>query len=440
MLAAATPHDGDGEDHVLTKLPTAAPIALALALVASTANVSLASDNRPRARFDPLLGSTPCIPGGNPIAPFVLPAGYTQRIIASEGSDFGDIPDMNTLNENGPQAGRFLYRTHEVSPNASVSVTDLRTGTTALLAQRDDWENFDGIAWTPWGTLIAAEEVVIAARRDREVPLATAGLVYEIDPRTGSATARPAIGSRSHEGLRFGPRGELYGISERDPGYIYRFQPDRRRDLSSGVLSALKVVSSAGDRTGQAVWIPLDRTSVQVDSDAAASAAGATGYARPEDVENGTSTGTGPDGDSVLYVAITGEHRVLAIESRGRDGAFVRDYVKAGVNAPADFEMPDNLALDGRGHLYIAEDPGGNFPTKMKGDDIWVALPGDDGIASDTVRFASLTDCDAEPTGIYFDLRSDRLFVNVQHRGGGDGRDLALVVQQLARNVNDRDD
>jgi len=92
------------------------------------------------------------------------------------------------------------------------------------------------------------------------------------------------------------------------------------------------------------------------------------------------------------------------------------------VNATTEFEMPDNLALDRSGNLYITEDPGGSFSSgKRKGDDIWVAAPNRGGqhLASPSVsRFATLTDCEAEPTGIYFDRGTSRLFVNVQHRGG----------------------
>ncbi len=93
-------------------------------------------------------------------APFALPPGFSQAIIETEATDadFDDLPDMNQVNETGPQAGRFLYRTHEVSTNGSVSVTDLQTGETTVLAQRADWERFDGLKWTPWQTLLAAEE------------------------------------------------------------------------------------------------------------------------------------------------------------------------------------------------------------------------------------------------------------------------------------------
>lgn len=387
-------------------------------------------------QFTPLPASTVCTNGGNPAQPFVLPAGYIQTIIAREPEGgTADLWDMNTQNETGPHAGRFLYRTHEVGRDGQVSETDLETGQTRVVAQRQDWERLDGIAWTPWGTILAAEETNTAAFPDPAVPQAQAGLVYEIDPETGAAVARPAIGSRSHEGLRFDPQGNLYGISETAPGFIYRFVPDRRGDLSDGQLYALKVVTPTGDRTGEAVWVPLDRASVQVNSNTAAAAAGATGYSRPEDVETAKSTGNNRGGANVLYVAVTGEDRVLGIDLREPQGdsqhatAFVYDYVRDPLNAPTGFDSPDNLALDKNGNLYISEDPPGN----PVGADIWVATPPSGGrhqAAASTVRFASLTDCIAEPTGIYFDVRGWSLYVHAQHRGG-DGRDLEVKIERV---------
>ncbi|HKA21530.1 MAG TPA: alkaline phosphatase PhoX [Blastocatellia bacterium] len=385
-------------------------------------------------KFDPLPSSAACTAGGNANQPFLLPDGFTQHIVASQ-PDFPDLPDMNTLNETGPSAGRFLYRTHEISPNAAVSVTDLQTGETHILAQRADWERFDGIAWTPWGTILAGEEVGAQGVADPNVPQAQAGLVYEIDPLTGAAVARPALGSKSHEGIRFDPQGNAYGISESGPGFIFRFVPDRQHDLSAGQLFALKITMSTGDRTGEAEWVPLDRTAVQVNANTAASAVGATGYTRPEDVEIATSTGNNQGGSNTLYVAITGENRVLAIDLRepqgrnGHDTAFVYDYVKAGLNVSTDFTLPDNLALDKNGNLYIAEDPA-TAPATHLGDDIWVATPnrqGSNSPAETVVRFASLTDCSAEPTGIYFDKSGTILFVNAQHRGG-DGLDKCVAI------------
>lgn len=419
--------------------------AACLAVVAAAPHLAAAPVISGPFSFEPLTSSATI--GAQPAAaPFVLPDGFTQEIIWQEANpapDADDLPDMNTVNETGPQAGRYLYRTHEITSNGSVTVTDLETGQTRILAQRADWQRFDGLKWTPWRTLLAAEEtanVPVGPLRDPQYPNAVHGLVYEIEPATGQATTRPALGSMAHEGIGVDPAGNVYIIDEFATGALYKFVPDRRGDLTSGQLYALQVTATTGDRTGEAVWLPLDREAVQVDSDAAAASVGATAYSRPEDVELAASTGNSHDGSNVLYVAITGEDRVLAIALREPAGgaahapAFVTDYVRAGVNAPADFDSPDNLALDHSGNLYISEDPGGSFAKgKTLGDDIWVATPGagNSGRAGDTVRFASLTDCDAEPTGIYFSLDGSVLYVNVQHRGA-DGADLAVAIRKAA--------
>lgn len=371
--------------------------------------------------FEPLTESAAC--GSEPItAPFVLPDGYSQAVIESQLSDpadFADLPDMNQLNETGPQAGRYLYRTHEVDANGSLSVTDLQDGGTETLAQRADWERLDGLKWTQWQTLLFAEEVGTAAFRDPEYPGSIRGLLYEIDPATGAVEARPAVGSMAHEGIGIDPSGAIYVIDEFAAGAIYKFVPDRRGDLSSGQLYALKIVDETAapeDKTGTAVWVPLDREAVQIDARTAAAAASATTYGRPEDIEIF---------QGVMYVAITSEDRVLAIDLKGTD-PFVTEFVGAGLNAPVEtdqdtgFDSPDNLAVDKAGNLYIAEDNGPG--------DIWVATPDRDrdGSADEVLLFASLSDCGGEPTGIYFGQDPFTLYVNVQH--AGDGNDKAMVI------------
>lgn len=168
-------------------------------------------------------------------------------------------------------------------------------------------------------------------------------------------------------------------------------------------------------RTGAATWVPLDRQAVQVNSDLEAIRVGATGWGRPEDVEIETRGGV-----QSMYVTSTSERLVLRVVLRG-DAASVSNYVKEGVNVTG-LNNPDNIELDAEGNLYIAEDFG---PA-----DLWLAraVGGTAAVAADVVRFASLTDCAAEITGIYFDAPGTTLYLNVQHAGGPLANDLTMAV------------
>jgi hypothetical protein len=311
--------------------------------------LGLALDHTPAGQalpFIPIPASAACQAGGS-VEQLILPQGYLPSLIATEGPGFPDLADMLTVNETGRESGRYLYRTHETGSNGAVSVTDLASGETTVLAQQAHWERLDGIVWTPWGTILTAEETGASALQDPALPAA-------------------------------------------------------------------------------------------VNSLAEAAAKGATGYARPEDVEIGTSTGSDRRGEQVLYVAITGENRVLALDlkPRERHRVYVSDYVRNGVNAPVDFTAPDNLALDRAGNLYITEDPGGTAASgKTLGDDVWFAPfnPASAHQALPAARFLTITDCDAEPTGIYLSPSGKTLYLNVQHRGGADPRDQTWGVRKFAK-------
>ena len=419
--------------------PTAAAVATRVSRGVAAGSVA-GSTARPFGDFTPIAASAVCGARPTPATvadlatyqPFILPEGFTQTIITTELDPglFGlgkgvDNFDMLTLNETGPHAGRFLYRTHEVGSNGSLSETDLMTGVTRIVANASHYEALDGLVWTPWGTVLFAEERIVASLKDPMVPTAVGGLVYEYDPATGVSVPRPAVGARSHEGLRFDPQGNLYGISESTPGNagqsgaIYKFVPDRRGDLSSGQLYALKVADGVS-KTGPASWVALDRDAVRINSDAEAIRVGATGWARPEDIEIATSTGNARGGAQVMYVATTTDDLVLRIRLHGNE-AFVSDFVREGINV-SGMQNPDNVALDSRGDLFITEDNGPG--------DIWVARvnTGNEEQASEVVRFASLTDCAAEPTGIYFDRSGKVMYVNVQHAGGIVKADLTVAI------------
>jgi hypothetical protein len=365
--------------------------------------------------FEPITGSATCVANGTGDR-YILPAGYTQSIVLRE-SDLAaetglgsrvDLFDMTTLNETGPHAGRYLYRTHEVGSEGAVTRTDLVTMESVVISDAPpsgpSYRRLDGIAWTPWQTVLFAEET-------------TGGRIFEYFPDTDVVVDRSNLGLRAHEGLRVDAQGNVYGISETTPGYVFKFVPARRGDLSSGTSYALKVADAAS-KTGAAEWVEIDLEGNGLDSNAAAAAVGATGWSRPEDVEINTQTGNNRGGGKVLYVAVTGENLVLKVQLMG-DHAYVSNFI-SGVPG---FDFPDNLALSPSGDLFVAEDPS-QVPV---GDDLWAAATGPD-VATDVVRFASLQDCVAEGSGIYFDRNGKTLYVHVQHASWEGGDDLLLAI------------
>ncbi|MDP2265340.1 MAG: hypothetical protein Q8J70_02185 [Thiobacillus sp.] len=132
---------------------------------AFAANVHAGSAINGPMSFNPIAGSAYGMENDADIVttPWVIPEGYTQSIISDKthldiyiGHDW---PDMNTVNESGKHAGRYLYRTHEVRGSNSarvdggsggaVSVVDLKTGMVKEVVGRADWEALDGIVWAP---------------------------------------------------------------------------------------------------------------------------------------------------------------------------------------------------------------------------------------------------------------------------------------------------
>jgi secreted PhoX family phosphatase len=401
-----------------TRLVTAAltlSLGLPLGLMAATPAAASASTCSGPMAFEPIKSSAYDRMSSDWTEPLVAPEGFTQKLVADEtvldiyGGTTDDLADMNTVNETGPQAGRYLYRTHEVSSNASLSVVDLKTGEAKVIAQREDWRRLDGVRWTPWGTLLLTEET-------------NGGRVFEAFPDPKDPTKitrieeRREIGILRHEGIDARADGTVFVIDELKGGSIYKFVPTRRGDLSDGQLYALKITGLSdteqkwnaetyGDKAGAFEWVALDMDQAVVDADVASNAVNATEFGRPEDVEIIGNT---------LYVANTSEDRVVAIDLRKE---VLTSFVQAGVNAPVEnrtagvtgFHNPDNLAQGPDGRLWIVED---NYAS-----DIWVAGKDadHDGTADSTELFASLKDTGAEVSGIYFGKDPKTLFFSVQH-------------------------
>jgi len=338
---------------------------------------------------------------------------------------------MNTVNETGSEVGRYLYRTHETDEGrGAISAMDLQTGqmTIHMGEKFGGWNRMDGIEWTPWGTLLTAEET------------GAYGRLFEcrVDRLLLSCIDRPAVGRMAHEGIVVAKDGAVYLVDEFDGGSIFKFVSDTYGDLSSGQLLALNVLSddvticseTAGVGfipTGNAEWVPLTPGRGRVVTDpaynarAAAREARVTQFCRPEDVEII---------DENLYVATTTTHTILQVPLSSEQPV-VTEYVGINTNMNSEESVPayslsnpDNLASDQAGNLYIVEDNAGE-------NDIWMATPDMDGNgeADSVVLFATLTTHGAEASGIYFSPQGPtRMFVNVQH--ADDGNDMTLVITQ----------
>ena len=382
------------------------------ALLVGSAGAALAA-NGPLA-FEPIDGSAYDQQTTTWDEPLVAPGGFTQELVADETvlniypGTTDDLTDMNTVNETGRHAGRYLYRTHEVGSNGSLSVVDLETGEAEVIAQEAGWRRLDGLEWTPWGTLLFAEET-------------TGGRLFEafLDPEDPTRVVRVEehreVGILRHEGIG-ATNSAVFVIDELNGGSIFRFVPDERGDLSDGQLYALRLTgledidqtwdpATYTDKVGAFEWVALDMEQVVVDADAAADAVHATEFGRPEDVE---VIG------QMLYVANTSEDRVVQIDLKQQ---VLSGFVQAGDNVPVEdrgagitgFNGPDNLAKGADGRLWVVED---NVPS-----DIWVASPDTDhdGSADEVELFASLKDPGAEISGIYVGKDPKTLFFNIQH-------------------------
>jgi len=414
-------------------------------------------------------------------APWKLPKGYTQTVVSDE-SDLNIYPlgrddwhDMNTVNETGKMAGRFMYRTHEVrlgrgddvvdAIGGTISVVDLKTGETKILAQQGGLENgytaVDGIRWTAWGTLLFAEET----KGGRFFEIILNDDMMSVD----EIIDHPQVGRLAHEGIDLDTKGNVYVVDEHRGrtsgcngvvpcgGGVYKFVPNSYGDLSSGELYVLKV--NGADGVGHAEWVgPIDPLNARESG----SDFGGTSYQRPEDLEIINNT---------LYVAVTEGPRDVITETNpaeenfsqlefkkelyeGRviavnlDSMEVSNFVKPGVNVPVEigkpgeeghqtgFDSVDNLAEAPNGDLVMIED---NKPS-----DIWFASTrkvSEYGASREVKLFASLTDPAAEGTGIYFSPTDpDTLYVNVQHSAAEDGDGTWAITKTKHESKHYQDD
>jgi len=294
---------------------------------------------------------------------------------------------------------------------------------------------------------------------------------------------RKAVGSLSFESFAIRPDGTMIYGDELAPGAVsqgsaggalYKFVPlvpytgtgqppvtqAQLSPLASGSVFGLRVAANGSSNWGQGAevgkgrWVAIDTAPAGVvDANGNIILRNAqvlqkfTGYYRPEDMDidpiardNGVFracwANTGrlnfAGGSTVENSAVHGEIMCIVEEPSTTTppaptgtipvvSRFIVGSQQAG--------MFDNVAFQPHtGNLVVLEDgptsivlPDGT--QQPRGNDLWICLPDgddDDTLSDGCVRFASIKDTSAEPTGFIFLGSGESAFVNIQHRAVND--------------------
>jgi hypothetical protein len=295
---------------------------------------------------------------------------------------------------------------------------------------------------------------------------------------------RKAVGSLSFESFAIRDDGTMIYGDELAPGAvskgsaggaIYKFVPSipfqgngpisvaAQSPLASGTIFGLRVAAQGstnwgqGAETGNGAWVAVNLAGAGVvDGNGnillrtAQTLGQFTGYYRPEDMDIDPIAAE----DGVFRACWANTGRMSHTDSSLVENSGVKTEIMCLVeNPPSTFApnpvsgtiptvdrfvtgseergMFDNVAFQPHtGNLVILEDNSVNsvkslnpLTTELRGNDLWVCLPDgddDDVLTDGCIRFASIRDTSAEPTGFIFLGSGESAFVNIQHRAAND--------------------
>jgi secreted PhoX family phosphatase len=292
---------------------------------------------------------------------------------------------------------------------------------------------------------------------------------------------RQAVGSLSFESFAIRPDGTMLYGDELAPsggnpgGGIYKFVPAipfqgtgpialaSQSPLASGTVFGLRVAAQGsanwgqGAETGNGAWVAVNTAGANVlDGNGniilrnAQALQRFTGYYRPEDMdvdpialENGVfracwaNTGRMSHTDSSLVENSNVKAEVMCLVENP-PSTLAPNPVTGTIPTVDRFfagseerGMFDNVAFQPHtGNLVVLEDNSvtsvkslNPLVTELRGNDLWICLPDgdDDDVQTDgCVRFGSIRDTSAEPSGFIFMGSGESAFVNIQHRAVND--------------------
>ena len=365
----------------------------------------------------------------------------------------------------------------------------------------------DPVRRTPWGTIIVAEEAGATGGLYEILDPVSITTPIAVTDRAAGTTSDPnhlvkrkAVGSLSFESFAIKASGTMIYGDELAPsngiagGGLYKFVPTfpfmgtgpvtlpGLSPLASGDIFGLRVAANGSANWGQGAevgmgrWVAVDKAPAGVVDAAgntilrnAQTLQRFTGFYRPEDMdidpvaaEDGVFracwANTGRlnfgGGTTVENSAVHGEVLCLVEQPLASAPTGTVPTVTKFVVGSQQLGMPDNVAFQPHtGNLVVLEDgptsivtPTGTQP---RGNDLWICLPDgddDDTLTDGCVRFASVKDTSAEPSGFIFLGSGESAFVSIQHRAvndaagaGNHGALLKISGFKVRRDDDDHD-
>jgi uncharacterized protein len=267
-------------------------------------------------------------------------------------------------------------------------------------------------AITPWKTYLTNEEFpfIVDPPKPPDGEQGS-GWVWEIDPETGAQTKLLGMGRFSHEQEAYA-NGAWYLTDDRgDARFIYKFIPNKHKDLTVGRLYGL----AFNKTSGSGMWIgPLNYKDPDSDMRARGYQPAAWGFIKAEGmIANGGGSNT--LGGNTLYFSESSAGadpgRVWSLQELGRDGLVVGHVVVEG--DWARLGRPDNIRFDDAGDLFIMEDhSASDFARGPTGNvnQTWI-LPRHEEGSANLILFATTVD---EATGPWFSSDNKLLYLSIQ--------------------------